>query len=124
MDRRILLVDDDPVVLLVYHDALCSLEGCEVATAKDAEEALAQVAREQFDLLVTDLSLPGMSGIELSERVRDMGMTTPIIWVTAYGCHNSAGRARALNVANCLDKPLEIDTLRQVVREALEAARS
>jgi len=120
VSKRILVVDDDQVVLLVLRDALSRLgSDYEIVALGDGEQARELAEREWFDLVITDLSLPGMTGVELTDALRITGHGMRVIWITAHGCHNVDVQGEELGVYRCLDKPVEIDQIRQVVMEAL-----
>lgn len=121
--KRILVVDDEKSVLFVLRDALAKIDAnyeIEVHTASNGNEALHRVQETAFDMVITDLRLPGIDGLELTERVRRHNSGVAVIWITAYGCRKVRADAERLAVHRCLDKPLEIDEIRQVVREGLE----
>jgi DNA-binding NtrC family response regulator len=119
--KRILIVDDDERVLFVLHDTLVRVEnGYEVVTSRSGREALDQFKERPFDLVVTDLRMPDMNGIELTEAIRALDPSAAVIWITAYGSHEVRDELARLAVCDCLDKPLEIAEIRQAVREALE----
>ena len=82
MSGRVLVVDDDPGILDVVSYALES-EGFDVARAEDGEEALRRAQREKFDLLVLDVMLPGLSGMEVCRRLRADENAVPILMLTA-----------------------------------------
>lgn len=121
--KRILLVDDEESVLFVLYNGLLRLDDgyeVEIEEANNGREALDKVKGNHFDLIITDLRLPGIDGVELTEAVRGLDLDTVIIWITAYDCHKARRDAERLEVYRCLDKPLEIDEIREIVREALE----
>jgi DNA-binding NtrC family response regulator len=121
--KRILVVDDDERVLFVLHDTLIRLgSGYEIVTAQSGYEALDKAREVPFDLIITDLRMPGMDGVELTEAVRTLSPGTVVIWITAYGSQETNAEAQRLGVYRCLDKPLEVTEIRQIAREALEAA--
>jgi DNA-binding NtrC family response regulator len=120
--KRILIVDDDERVLWVLHDALARMEdGYEVVTAQSGREALHEFGEQPFDLVITDLRMPGMDGVELTRAIRALDPGAAVIWITAYGSHEVRGETVRLAVYDCLDKPLEIAEIRQAVRNALQA---
>ena len=119
-ERRILVVDDDPVVLWVFRDTLTDLgDGYEIVTAQSGLEALDKVKEVPFDLVITDLTMPDLGGVELTEAIRQTSPDTAIVWITAHGCHSVTTEAARLEIRRCCDKPLEVDEILQVVREAL-----
>jgi DNA-binding NtrC family response regulator len=94
--------------------------GYRVVTAQDGTEALRMVTAQPFDLVISDVRMPGIDGIELVEAIRASKLNTAVIWVTAYGCHRLQAESDRLNVYCCLDKPLRIGEIRQAALEALE----
>jgi DNA-binding NtrC family response regulator len=123
--KRILIVDDDERVLWVLHDALARVEDrYEIVTARSGREALSQFGEQPFDLVITDLRMPDMDGIELTEAIKALDSDAAVIWITAYGSHEVRDKLARLAVCDCLDKPLEITEIRQAVRDALQATES
>lgn len=122
--KCILVVDDDERVLFVLRDILAGLGSqYEVVTAQSGYEALDKARKKPFDLLITDLKMPGMDGVELTEAVRALSPSTVVIWITAYGSQETNAEAQRLGVYRCLDKPLEVAEIRRTALDALEAAR-
>jgi YesN/AraC family two-component response regulator len=116
---RVLIVDDQPTVCFVLQEALAKLDSYVVATAANGREALDKFRRDHFDLVVTDLRMPIMDGVELTEAIRATRPDVKIVWITAYGSYKVVEDARRLSVDHCLDKPLQVSTIRQVVQEVL-----
>jgi DNA-binding NtrC family response regulator len=117
---RILVVDDEERVLFVLEIALRNLGSeYEIVTAPDGEEALKRLREGGIDLMITDLYMPRLSGMELTKAVRQLGAETPIVWLTAHGCEERYDEARRLRVFRCLEKPVEIGEIRRIAREAL-----
>jgi CheY-like chemotaxis protein len=94
-------------------------EGYEVVAVTEAVRALDEIEENPVDLVITDLFMGAMSGIELTKQLRAIMPDVPVIWITAHGCHRFKTDAEGLNVFRCLDKPLEISQIRQVAREAM-----
>jgi DNA-binding NtrC family response regulator len=121
--KRILIVDDDPMVLFVFHDTLKDLgDAYEIVTTQSGLKALNEIKDEPFDLVITDLNMPDLNGIELTESIRKTSPDTALVWITAYGCHSVATDAARLEINCCHDKPLEVDEILKVAREALDTA--
>jgi two-component system response regulator AtoC len=120
--KRILVVDDEPAVLFVLHDTLLELGSeYEIVAADNGSEALDYARQSPFDLVITDLSMPDMGGIQFTEAIQAQCPNIPVIWLTAYGSYNVSADARRLNVYSCRDKPLEISEILDLAREALGA---
>lgn len=118
----ILIVDDEERVLFVLQNALMKLEeGFEVIGAHTARDALRKLDERGCDLVITDLIMPDMDGVEFTERIRARENNPTVVWMTAYGCQSFAEEAERLGVFRCVEKPLEIDQVRQLAREALRA---
>ena len=120
MTRVILIVDDEERVLFVLRNALANLENqVQVITAETGEEGLRKAREHPVDLVITDLIMPDMDGIDFTERIRALNSDLAVVWMTAYGCRSFEGEATRLGVHRCIEKPLEIDEFRQVARKAL-----
>ena len=121
--RRVLLAEDD-VALREMLATVLSESGYQVATVSDGSE-LRQLLRDAapevaFDLIVTDVNMPGGSGLDVIEQLRQNGDTTPVIVVTAFPQDDIRMRARELGL-RLLAKPFELDTLRAAVDWAIRA---
>src|SRR5688572_6505478 len=103
-ERRILVVDDEPGVRAGLGEVL-RRGGFAVTPVGTAEEALAVLGRETVDLLVTDLRLPGLSGLDLLRALRDGGRATPAVVITAHGTIEDAVAAMKLGALDFLTKP-------------------
>ncbi len=112
---RILLVEDRASLRRMLERALAG-EGYEVAAAADGETAMAQLAERSFDLVVTDLKLPGASGLEVLAACRATHPDLPVVVLTAYGTVRSAVEAMRLGALDFLEKPVDIDDLFTLVR--------
>jgi len=121
--QRILVVEDEKWLRLILRDILRRMgNGYEIVVVEDAQAAILEAEKNGLHLLLTDLRLPDIDGVALTERLVEAGWEMPIIWMTAYGCHRVRSEAEALDVYCCLDKPLRIDQIRGVVRKALAEA--
>jgi two-component system, NtrC family, response regulator HydG len=120
---RILLVDDDPALGGYLRRALTS-GGFEVTHELDSEGALGRVHTEQWDLLITDIELPGMSGLELLQRVRELLPGLPVVVVTGHPTVDYAVSALRGAAAEFLMKPVARDELLAKAAELIAAARA
>jgi CheY-like chemotaxis protein len=121
--RKVLVVDDDPVVGKSFNRVL-SGKGYVVVTAHDGPEALKRLAESEYDVVFTDIRMPGMDGIEVAERVKAKRPWTPVVIVTGYGSEDNEARAKAAGVAEFLHKPLSPETIEGSARKALHVVRS
>lgn len=117
--QRILIVDDEPNVRLMFRTALAAL-GAEIAVAEDGEAALDRLERSSFDLILLDLKMPHVDGMETLRRLRDRGDDTPVVIVTAHGDVPHAVEAMKLGAIDFLSKPMAPSQLRRVAAEVLE----
>jgi DNA-binding NtrC family response regulator len=121
---RLLIVDDEEAARYGMRRALETF-GCEIAEAESAEAARALLRNSTFDLLLLDVNLPGMSGLEFLTELRGAGVTaeadTPqVIIITAHGSERLAVQAVKNGAYDYLSKPFEVDELRLVVKNAFE----
>ena len=103
--KKVLVVDDDPVVAKSFHRIL-SGKGYAVIHAADGAEALDKLAREDYDVVYTDLRMPGMHGLEVAQRIRETRPWLPVVIVTGYADERNEAAAQALGVTAFLHKPL------------------
>jgi DNA-binding NtrC family response regulator len=116
---RVLVADDDAASRRLLEVRLRAL-GCEVATAGDGREALAAVQQEPPALLMLDLQMPRMDGMELLRTLRRDGIDLPVIVITAHGSIETAVEAMKEGAADFLPKPFDPKHLEIVVRKVLE----
>ncbi len=120
MKARILVVDDNPANSKLARVVLVAA-GHDVVTAADAEEALAALAGPRPDLILMDLQLPGMDGLELTRRLKDDPATAsiPVVALTAYAMRGDEERALAAGCTGYLTKPIDTRALPGVVARHL-----
>ncbi len=116
---KLLLVDDDPAMLALVESWL-GQEGYAVLTASSGEEALQVFTQEDPDVVVSDLIMPGMNGIELLRQLRMLSEDVPFILVTSYGSIPSAVEAMRTGADDYLSKPLHPDEMKIVVERAIQ----
>jgi DNA-binding NtrC family response regulator len=116
---RILAVDDDPEMCGLLCDALGG-EGFSVLAVGESLEASKILRREEFDVIVTDLRMKGLKGLDLLEEAKKNAPLTPVIIITAFGTIESAIQAMKMGAYDYLRKPFQIDELVLTVRKALE----
>jgi two-component system nitrogen regulation response regulator NtrX len=114
---RILNIDDEPSIRTTLASILED-EGHRTASCESGEEGLAQVAREEFDLVLLDLWLPGIDGLHVLERLRGAG-GAPVIMISGHGNVENAVRATRLGAYDFLEKPLSLERVLLTVNHAL-----
>jgi CheY-like chemotaxis protein len=117
--RKVLVVDDDPVVGKSFHRVLSKDKGYVVVTADNAAQALEKLREQEYDLVFTDIKMPGMDGVELAEQVRARRPWTPVVIVTGYGSAENQQRAKAAGVSGFLNKPLSPEMIEESASHAL-----
>jgi DNA-binding NtrC family response regulator len=117
-------VDDDERVLFVMRNALQRVDdGYRVVTVHNGREALDKAKTNSFDLLITDLRMSDMDGVTLTEKILELHHDVVVLWITAFGSHRVRDDVERLGVYRCVDKPLEVDEIRQIVSEALTSGQ-
>ncbi|HUI46743.1 MAG TPA: response regulator [Nitrospirota bacterium] len=122
---KILVVDDEEGARELFNTIL-SDEGYEVALAQSGEDALALFKNQPFNLVITDIKMPVMDGLQLLQEIRKIGSKTDVIMVTAYGEVESYLKAMSLGAAEYINKPIRIKELKRIVHKVLteQQARS
>ncbi|MDG4476665.1 response regulator [Thiovibrio frasassiensis] len=122
-NMRLLVVDDEPIVGKRLKQVFGKI-GFEIETYTDSATALAAVAEKPFDIVVTDLKMEGIDGIEVLKRVRAMNPETRVIIITGYASADTAELAQEHGVFAFLAKPFRLDELKQVIYRAMETDRA
>jgi nitrogen regulation protein NR(I) len=120
--RTILIIDDDDQLRRSFQKLL-SEEGYNADSAASGEDGLKKVQRKPPDLVILDMRLPGMNGLETFKRIHAVDSKLPVIIMTAFGTTETAIEATKLGAFDYLLKPFEIPDLLSVIRQALEAGR-
>jgi len=117
--RKILVVDDDPVVGKSFNRVLSQDKGYVVITAENAAEALEKLHEQEYDLVFTDIKMPGMDGVDLAEHVKASRPWTPVVIITGYGTAENEVRAKAAGVSDFMRKPLSPEMIEESAAHAL-----
>lgn len=117
--KRILLVDDEPLLLESLARDL-EQEGYQVTAVPDGEKAISEIKQHGFDLVITDLVMPGLGGLEVARAAKAQDAQTGIIILTAHGCFSSAVEALRLEADDYLEKPYEPEELFFRIKKCLE----
>lgn len=114
---RILVAEDNALNRQLFREQF-KLLGCDPLVVADGEQALAWLAHEHFDVLLTDLAMPGLNGYELASQVRQRWPDMPVLAVTAHVTPQELQRCENAGMCRVLGKPLSLDTLAQALSEA------
>lgn len=116
--KRVLVVDDEAIVCKSYERVLTDA-GYSVRTARNGQDALEACRAESFDVMLADLKMPDMDGLEVTRRVKTEFPQVQILIITGYPTQQSADEARGLGVFDYLPKPLSPEQLSAVTAAAL-----
>jgi DNA-binding NtrC family response regulator len=117
--RPILVVDDDPYMRSSLSDCLVSC-GYAVETAIDGVDALGKFRKGAYEMVITDIRMPKMGGIDLLKEIKGQSSDTPVVVITAYGTVNTAVEAMKQGAKDFIMKPFSLDDLEMVVKNVLE----
>jgi len=118
-NSRVLVVDDERS-MQEFLEIFLRREGYDVQTASDVDTAIAQLESDDFDLIITDMQMPGKTGLDLILEAREVAPEAIVIVVTAFGTTDSAISAMKEGAYDYLTKPFKLDELRIVIEKALE----
>src|ERR1700756_13216 len=119
MNERLLIVDDETNVRLNFRMTL-ETEGYEIFEAGSGEQAVQLLAKHLFALAILDVRMPGMDGLELLAKMREIGIRVPAMIVTAYSDVPHAVKAMKLGAIDFLQKPLRPEDFRNIVAEIIK----
>ena len=117
---RILVVDDEPVVCRSCEKIL-SEDGYEVSTVFTGREGLEKVRQEHFDVTITDMKIPDISGMEVLECIRGEQPDMPVVMITGYASVDTAVRAMKLGAFDYIPKPFTPEEMSEIIKKALES---
>ena len=117
--RKVLVVDDDAVVGKSFNRVLTRDKGYVVITAQSGAEALEKMRTQKYDLVFTDIKMPGMDGVELAEHVKASQPWTPVVIITGFGTTANEARAKAVGVSDFMRKPLSPEMIEESAAHAL-----
>lgn len=118
---QVLVIDDDAVVGRSF-DRVLSGKGCEVSTVLNGEDALQAIENRDYDVVFTDIRMPGMDGLEVAERIKAKCPWTPVVVVTGYGTPENEARASILGVNGFVRKPLSPGLIESITMKTLREA--
>jgi DNA-binding NtrC family response regulator len=123
MPERILVVDDEPNMLRLLKTILMDKTGYEVTTTNNPLEVSKMLQEAHYDLVITDLKMPLVDGIDLIDIVRGIDAAMPIIMITAYGTIETAEEAIQKGAYDFITKPFRKETILITIKRALEWKR-
>jgi DNA-binding response OmpR family regulator len=121
MKHRILLADDETAFVLALGERL-SLRGFDPLVVHDGADALDALRKEDIPLMVLDLRMPGVDGIEVLKGLREAGAKTRVVVLTGHGTAEDRERCNAYGAVAFFNKPVNIEVLAQTLRDAAEGA--
>ncbi|MFC2074677.1 sigma-54-dependent transcriptional regulator [Bdellovibrionota bacterium] len=119
MKAKILVVDDDASIR-EFLEIMLKRDNYEVKTAINGEKAWKQFQKESFDVVITDMQMPKMSGIELLEKIKESNPETVVLVITAFGSTETAVDAMRLGAFDYIAKPFKIDEIKNRLKNALK----
>ncbi len=117
---KLLIVDDDSS-LREFLEIFLAKEGYRVDSAETADEALEKVKKDSYDLVITDVRMPGMDGVELLRQLKTLDAGLPVVLITAFASLDAAVDAMKEGAWDYLTKPFKIEELREVIENALSS---
>lgn len=118
MSKRILIVDDEKNIRMTLKHCLRE-QKYDLDIAINGDEALSKIKSNEYDLVLLDIKMPGLSGMDVLKRLRESGNNTNIIMMTAYGTIERAVEAMKLNAIDFISKPFSPDEIRSIVKDVL-----
>jgi DNA-binding NtrC family response regulator len=119
--KKMLIVDDEETLTYsLYQSFIVSQKEYEVITAASGEEASEKLVDTEFDLVITDIKMPGMDGLELLSLIKSKYPATEVIVMTAYGSPEKREEALQKGARFYIEKPFEIKEIKQLVMELLQ----
>jgi len=118
MKKKILVVDDEVMVRVMLRKILIK-EGYKVLSARDGERAIKKIENEEFDLVLLDLKMPGIDGMETLEKIRKINKNIPVILISGYLTNEKVERATKLGISDYIEKPFNLHEVELKTRRAL-----
>lgn len=117
-DRKILIVDDNPHMCNLLTDIL-EIFDYQGITAKDGEDALSHLRKESFDLVITDLRMPNLGGMDLLKSIKEENPSLPVVIITAYGKSDTERDVLAAKADGYLAKPFKVNDIENLLKRLL-----
>ena len=117
---RILIIEDDEEMKSLLKDFLVD-EGYEADSAHNGSEALLKMAKEPFDLVITDIRMPGLTGFDILLAIKKLGLGMPVIVITAFGGEEVYRRSMVRGADGYLEKPIHFPKLKGLIHELVSS---
>ena len=118
-DRRVLVVEDDPIIRRFICDVL-KRKGYDIQGSENGLEALDKIKQKEYQLVISDLKMEGMDGLQLLSRIKKISPNTEVIIITAYGTVSNAVNAMKIGAFDYIMKPIELEELEIVIERVFE----
>ena len=122
--EKVLVIEDKPEMIQILTDYVLGPQGYVVLTALNGEEGLRMALSEEPDLVILDLRLPKMSGLQVLQNLGEQQCQVPVIVITAYGSEEVLGRALQLGVDDYVVKPFELDEMINAIEGVLSKIKA
>ena len=116
--KKILIVDDDPIILKLIENHL-SLEGYETTTAEDGFNALEKIQKNQFDLIISDIMMPNLSGLSLLSISKEFPVKVPIIFISSLNKGDIIAKSLRLGMDSFMAKPIDLKDLSERIKRMI-----
>lgn len=121
-DKKILIVDDNPHMCNLLTDIL-EIFDYQGITAKDGEDALSHLRKESFDLVITDLRMPNLGGMDLLKSIKEENPSLPVVVITAYGKSDTERDVLAAKADGYLAKPFKVNDIENLLKGLLKRCK-
>ncbi len=123
MSERILVIDDEVDMLFLLRTIIEDNTDYKVETSNSPLEGIKLLREKDFDLIITDLKMPVMDGMDIVVKCQEMGCDVPVVIITAYGSTETADEALEKGVADLITKPFRKDSILFTIKRVLELSR-
>ena len=121
-EKKILIVDDNPHMCNLLVDIL-EIYDYQGFKAKDGEEALSRLRNEKFDLVITDLRMPNLGGMDLLKSIKEENPSLPVVVITAFGKSDTERDVLAARADGYLAKPFKVNEIENLLKGLLRSSR-
>ncbi len=121
-EKKILVVDDNPHMCNLLVDIL-EIYDCQGFKAKDGEEALSRLRNESFDLVITDLRMPNLGGMDLLKSIKEENPSLPVVVITAFGKSDTERDVLAARADGYLAKPFKVNEIEDLLNRVLSHSK-